>query len=72
MRFGIAWATITNEKSPLKPGGMNRGPNIFDFLELRDIPYHVSDPARKESENLAAVTAAIKARKPSSAGTVRL
>ena len=52
---------FSEKKSPLKPGGMNRGPNIFDFLELRDIPYHVSDPARKESENLAAVTAAIKA-----------
>src|SRR5207302_3978817 len=57
----ISLFDFSEKKSPLKPGGMNRGPNIFDFLELRDIPYHVSDPARKESENLAAVTAAIKA-----------
>ncbi len=31
---------------------MNRGSNIFDFLEQRQIPYYVSDPAHTESENL--------------------
>ncbi len=41
---------FTEKKSPLKPRGMNRGPNIFDFLEERKIPYFVSDPARTEAE----------------------
>lgn len=39
------------KKSPLQPGGLNRGLNIFDFLESSGIPYHVSDPALGESEN---------------------
>jgi hypothetical protein len=42
---------FTEKKSPLKPGGMNRGPNIFDFLEERGVPYFVSDPARTEEQN---------------------
>jgi hypothetical protein len=46
---------FTEKKSPLKPGGMNRGPNIFDFLEERNICYHVSAPEKPEQENLAAV-----------------
>src|SRR5436309_2993353 len=44
---------FTEKRNPLQAGGMNRGANIFDFLELRDIPYHVSDPTRRETENLA-------------------
>jgi predicted AlkP superfamily pyrophosphatase or phosphodiesterase len=31
---------------------MNRGPNIFDHLVERGIPYHVSDPALGERANL--------------------
>ena len=46
---------FTEKKSPLRPGGMNRGPNIFDFLEEREIPYHVSEPARGEDGNLEAL-----------------
>jgi hypothetical protein len=38
---------------------MNQGPNIFDFLEERQIPYHVSTPTRSESENLDALLADI-------------
>lgn len=49
----ISLFDFTEKKSPLEPGGMNRGPNIFDFLKLRDIDFHVSNPARSESENLA-------------------
>lgn len=49
----ISLFDFTEKKSPLKPGGLNRGSNIFDFLEERDIPYHVSDPARPEATNLA-------------------
>jgi Type I phosphodiesterase / nucleotide pyrophosphatase len=46
---------FTEKKSPLKPGGMNRGPNIFDFLEERNISYHVSAPEKPEIDNLEAV-----------------
>jgi hypothetical protein len=48
----ISLFDFTEKKSPLRPGGMNRGANIFDFLEMREIPYHVSDPALGEAENL--------------------
>ncbi|HZQ47217.1 MAG TPA: alkaline phosphatase family protein [Verrucomicrobiae bacterium] len=46
---------FTEKKSPLKPGGMNRGPNIFDFLEERNIRYHVSAPEKSEADNLTAL-----------------
>ena len=42
---------FTEKKSPLQPEGMNRGPNIFDFLTERGISYFVSDPARSEESN---------------------
>lgn len=48
----ISLFDFTEKKNPLQPGGMNRGGNIFDFLEMRSIPYHVSDPAKGEMENL--------------------
>jgi len=48
----ISLFDFSEKKSPLKPGGMNRGGNIFDFLEMRNIPYHVSNPAFTEMENL--------------------
>jgi hypothetical protein len=38
---------------------MNRGPNIFDFLQHRGINYHVSVPARGENGNLDALLADI-------------
>lgn len=48
----ISLYDFTEKKSPLKPGGMNRGPNIFDFLTRRHIPYFVSDPDQNERTNL--------------------
>jgi hypothetical protein len=54
---------FTEKKSPLQPGGMNRGPNIFDFLEAEQIPYHVSEPARGEVGNLQAMQADIAAER---------
>jgi hypothetical protein len=48
----ISLFDFTEKKSPLRPNGLNRGPNIFDFLEHRRIPYYVSEPARTEAENL--------------------
>jgi hypothetical protein len=57
----ISLFDFTEKKSPLQPGGMNRGPNIFDFLEQREIPYHVSDPTRSETENLEDLLAEVRA-----------
>lgn len=51
----IARYDFSEKKSPLKPGGMNQGTNIFDFLEERRIAYHVSEPARGEEGNLQAL-----------------
>src|SRR3954471_16983784 len=52
---------FTEKKNPLQPGGMNRGPNIFDFLTEKHIPYHVSVPTRPEAENLEALLTDIRA-----------
>jgi len=59
----ISLFDFTEKKSPLKPAGMNRGPNIFDFLEIRGIPYHVSDPSKSELVNLQVVTADIRSER---------
>jgi hypothetical protein len=48
---------FSEKKNPLQPGGMNHGPNIFDHLQERGIPYHVSDPTRGEDANLDALLA---------------
>lgn len=48
---------FSERKNPLSPGGLNRGPNIFDALERDGIPYHVSDPRRSERANLDALLA---------------
>lgn len=53
----ISLFDFSEKKNPLTPGGLNRGPNIFDFLQARGIPYHVSDPTRPEPDNLAALHA---------------
>jgi len=51
----ISLFDFTEKRSPLQPGGMNRGPNIFDFLQQHRISYHVSEPARGELGNLEAL-----------------
>jgi hypothetical protein len=51
----ISLYDFTEKKSPLQPGGMNQGSNIFDFLEERRITYHVSVPERTEEANLSAL-----------------
>ena len=56
----ISLYDFTEKKSPLKPEGMNRGTNVFDFLAMRDIAYHVSDPQNSESQNLENLIAALK------------
>lgn len=57
----ISLFDFTEKKNPLQPGGLNRGPNIFDFLQDQGIPYHVSSPQRSEEENLQALISDITA-----------
>ncbi len=59
----ISLFDFTEKKNPLQAGGLNRGPNIFDFLEQRGIPYHVSDPARNEAQNLTALLDDVRAER---------
>jgi hypothetical protein len=56
----ISLFDFTEKRSPLRPLGMNRGPNIVDFLQEQGIAHHVSDPARSESENLETLIAELK------------
>jgi predicted AlkP superfamily pyrophosphatase or phosphodiesterase len=56
----ISLFDFSEKKSPLKPQGMNRGANIFDLLEMRNIPYHASDPACTETENLTSLIGDIR------------
>lgn len=51
----ISLYDFTEKKSPLRPGGMNQGLNIFDHLERAHISYHVSAPEKSEEANLAAL-----------------
>jgi hypothetical protein len=55
----ISLFDFSEKKNPLQPGGMNRGPNIFDHLQERGIPWHVSNPTAGERPNLDALLAAI-------------
>ena len=54
---------FTEKKSPLQPGGMNRGPNIFDFLTQNEIPYFVTDTTKSEEHNRDDIIAAIEAER---------
>jgi hypothetical protein len=59
----ISLFDFSEKKNPLQPGGMNRGENIFDYLEDNRIAYHVSDVARTETENRDALTADIESER---------
>jgi predicted AlkP superfamily pyrophosphatase or phosphodiesterase len=54
---------FTEKKSPLKPGGMNRGPNIFDILEEKKVPYYVTNPSLPEEEHLRLLLDDIKSKR---------
>jgi Type I phosphodiesterase / nucleotide pyrophosphatase len=54
---------FTEKKSPLQPNGMNRGPNIFDFLTQNKIPYFVTDTTKSEEQNRDDIIAAIEAER---------
>jgi len=56
----ISLFDFTEKKSPLRPGGMNRGTNISDFLTQSGIAHHVSDPTRSEAENYDAMLKDVK------------
>ncbi len=42
---------FTEKKSPLQPHGMNRGPNVFDLLVEKGVPYFVTEPNLSEEFN---------------------
>ena len=54
---------FTEKKSPLKPKGMNRGPNIFDLLEEKKVPYFVTNPSQPEEEHLRLLLADIESQR---------
>jgi len=59
----ISLFDFTEKKNPLKAGGLNRGDNIFDYLESQGMAYHVSAPERSEEANLAALLRDIQAER---------
>ncbi|MCH9670719.1 MAG: alkaline phosphatase family protein [Gammaproteobacteria bacterium] len=50
------------KKDLFKPGGLNRGENVFDRLERGNAKYHVSNWRESEAENLLSVRADINKR----------
>jgi hypothetical protein len=54
---------FTEKKSPLQPKGMNQGPNIFDLLVERQVPYFVTDTSKSEEHNRDALIAAIESER---------
>ncbi len=56
----ISLYDFSEKKSPLQPGGMNCGTNIFDYLQEQQIPYHVSAPEKSEQANLQALIGALR------------
>jgi len=42
---------FTEKKSPLQPCGMNSGPNVFDLLVEKGVPYFVTEPNLSEESN---------------------
>jgi predicted AlkP superfamily pyrophosphatase or phosphodiesterase len=56
----ISLFDFSEKKNPLQPGGLNRGPNIFDHMQERGIAWHVSDPKLGERQNLDGLLADIR------------
>lgn len=59
----ISLFDFTEKKSPLQPGGMNAGGNIFDYLTENEVPYFVTDPAQSEEINRDALIADLHAER---------
>lgn len=56
----ISMFDFSEKRNPLQPGGLNRGPNIFDHLSEHGIAWHVSDPKLGERQNLDGLIADIR------------
>lgn len=48
------------KKDIFKPGGMNKGDNIFDVLTRNNVPYHVTNWRNNEQDNIEACREEIK------------
>jgi hypothetical protein len=59
----ISLFDFSEKKNPLQPGGLNRGPNIFDFMQERGIAWNVSDPKLGERQNLDSMLADIRSER---------
>jgi hypothetical protein len=59
----ISLFDFSEKKNPLQPKGLNRGPNIFDFMQDRGIPWNVSDPKLGERQNLEGLLADIRSER---------
>jgi hypothetical protein len=59
----ISLFDFTEKKSPLQPGGMNSGENIFDFLKRHQIPYFVTKPELSEETNRDTLIADLEAQR---------
>lgn len=55
----ISLFDFTEKRSPLKPGGLNRGAGICDFLLERQISHYFADPEKNEDQNWKDLLAAI-------------
>jgi hypothetical protein len=59
----ISLFDFSEKKNPLQPGGLNRGPNIFDHMQERGIAWHVSEPRLGERQNLDALLSDIRSER---------
>jgi hypothetical protein len=59
----ISLFDFSEKKNPLQPGGLNRGPNIFDHMRDRGIAWSVSDPRLGERQNLDGLLGDIRAER---------
>ena len=59
----ISLFDFSEKKNPMQPKGLNRGPNIFDYMQERGIAWHVSDPKRGERQNLDSLLADIRSER---------
>jgi hypothetical protein len=59
----ISLFDFSDKKNPFQADDLNVGPSIFDHLEERGIPCHVSDPTRTERQSLDTLLTDITAEK---------
>jgi predicted AlkP superfamily pyrophosphatase or phosphodiesterase len=51
---------FTEKRSPLTAGGLNRGPNLSDFLRERQVSHFMADPTAAEAVNLEQLIRAVE------------